>query len=152
MKQAGGADDLEPVPAVQSRMEQIGIVLVDDHGPTREEMVSLIQEEEGLGVVGQAAGGEEGVRLAISLSPDVVVMDLVMPGMNGIEATRAIRRVDPEVRILALSNHTGHHLVQAVMKAGASGYVRKDQAYEELIPAILAVARGREYVGSRVSD
>ena len=128
------------------------ILLVDDHAATREEMVSLIQEEEDLHVVGQAADGEEGVRLARQLHPDVVVMDVVMPGMNGIAATEAVRASEPETHILALSNHTGANLVEVVLRAGATGYVRKDRAYEELVPAIRAVVRGKQYIGERVKD
>ena len=128
------------------------ILLVDDHAPTRREMISLMDGVEGLDVVGEAGGGAEGVQAADRLRPDLVVMDVVMPGMNGIEATRAILASYPETRVLALSNHTGRNLVQAVLDAGAAGYVRKDRAYEELIPAIRAVAAGRNYIGGRLDD
>lgn len=128
------------------------ILLVDDHAATREEMVSLIAEEDDLDVVGQAGDGEEGVRLARELHPDVIVMDVVMPGMNGIAATEAVRASDPDARILALSNHTGSNLVDVVLRAGATGYVRKDRAYEELVPAIRAVASGKQYIGERVNE
>ena len=128
------------------------ILLVDDHVATREEMVSLIKEQEDLDVVGQAGNGEDGVRLAKELHPDVIVMDVVMPGMNGIDATRAIRASNSAVRVLALSNHTGRNLVQVVVDAGAAGYVRKDRAYEELIPAIRAVGNGKQYFGARIRD
>ena len=128
------------------------ILVVDDHEATRREVLSLLEGQEDLHVVGQAASGEEGVREASRLRPDLILMDVVMPGMNGIDASRMIRASDPTVIILALSNHTGRNLVKAVLRAGATGYVRKDQAYEELLPAIRAVAGGREYVGSRLSD
>jgi two-component system invasion response regulator UvrY len=133
-------------------MDLMDILLVDDHAATREEMVSLIEEEDDLDVVGQAADGEEGVRLARQLHPDVVVMDVVMPGMNGIAASEAIRASDPKVYILALSNHTGGNLVNVVLDAGAAGYVRKDRAYEELVPAIRAVSSGEQYIGERVRE
>ncbi len=135
----------------QGRMRLMGILLVDDHTATREELGSLIDEADGLEVVGQAANGEDGVRLAAQLHPDVVVMDVVMPGMNGIAATKAVRASNPDARILALSNHTGAHLVEVALSAGATGYVRKDRAYEELVPAIRAVASGRRYIGERVT-
>jgi LuxR family maltose regulon positive regulatory protein len=128
------------------------ILLVDDHAATREEMVSLIEEEDDLDVVGQAADGEEGVRLARERHPDVVVMDVVMPGMNGIAATEAVLASEPRARVLALSNHTGANLVEVVLRAGATGYVRKDRAYEELVPAIRAVAEGKQYIGERVNE
>ena len=128
------------------------ILLVDDHGPTREEMMNLIEEHDDLNVIGQAATGEEGLRQVQQLHPDLVLMDVVMPGMNGIEATRAIRGSDPGVRVLALSNHTGRNLVKALIEAGAAGYVRKDHAYEELILAIRTVAGGHPYLGAQVEE
>jgi len=128
------------------------ILLADDHAPTREELASLILKQEDLTVVGQATGGEDAVHRTRELRPALIVMDINMPDMNGIEATRAIRASDPDVLILALSNHTGSDLVKAALDAGAAGYVRKDQAYEELIPAIRAVAAGKHYIGTRVND
>ena len=132
--------------------EEMDILLVDDHVSTREAICSLIDDQEDMQVVAQADSGAEGVLAARRLEPDLIVMDIVMPGMNGVEATRAIRSSNRDARILTLSNHTGHHLVEAVLEAGASGYVRKDQAYEELIPAIRAVASGRQYIGAHVDD
>ncbi|MBN1672869.1 MAG: response regulator transcription factor [Kiritimatiellae bacterium] len=123
------------------------VLLVDDHGASRAEVGSLLRAEAGFEIVGEAATGEESVRKARSLRPCLIVMDIVMPGMSGIEATRIIHAENPQIRILALSNHTGRALVQAVLKAGATGYVRKDRAYEELLPAIRAVTQGNRYVG-----
>ncbi len=123
------------------------ILLVDDHDATRQEVASLIEEHADLHVVGQTEDGETGVRLAKQLHPDVVVMDIAMPGMNGIAATEALLAHDPGARVVTLSNHTGKHLVEAVFRAGASGYVRKDRAYEELVAAIRAVASGEQYIG-----
>ncbi len=133
-------------------MPLMNILLVDDHAATREEMASLIEAEDDLNVVGQAADGEKGMRIAKLLRPDVIVMDIVMPGMNGIAATEAIRANEPAARILALSNHTGENLIEVVLRAGATGYVRKDRAYEELVPAIRSVARGKQYIGERINE
>jgi DNA-binding NarL/FixJ family response regulator len=126
------------------------ILLVDDHDATRQEIASLIEEHDDLHVVAQAGDGETGVRLAKELHPDVIVMDIAMPGMNGIAATTALRTHDPNVRVVTLSNHTGKHLVESVLRAGASGYVRKDRSYEELVPAIRAVAGGEQYIGEHI--
>jgi DNA-binding NarL/FixJ family response regulator len=130
----------------------MNILLVDDHAETREELLSLIAEQKDLAVIGQAGGGKEAVRRAREMRPALIIMDISMPDMNGIEATRAIRASDPDVLILALSNHTGSDLVKATLDAGAAGYVRKDQAYEELIPAIRAAAAGEQYIGTRVNE
>ncbi len=128
------------------------IVLVDDHTATRMEMASIIDEQEDLHVVAQAADGAECIRLAKKLHPGMVVMDVIMPGMNGITATQTLGREMPEILILALSNHTGKNLVDVVLRAGAKGFIRKDRAYEELVQAIRAVASNKQYIGARCDD
>ena len=128
------------------------ILLVDDHAAMREELASVLATDDELKVVGQATNGEEGVLMAKALRPDIILMDVVMPGMNGIDATTAIRAAVPNARVLAISNHTGQSLVTELLHAGATGYIRKDRAYEELVPAIRAVAAGKSYIGEHVSD
>jgi len=128
------------------------ILLIDDHKETRKEMSGLINAEKGLTVVSEASTGEEGVQKAGEIKPDLIVMDILLPGINGIEATKIIVANNPDARILALSNHSGHFLVQAVLKAGAIGYVRKDRAFEDLLPAIRTVAAGKQYLGHGVND
>lgn len=124
----------------------MNILLVDDHAALRRELIALFDEHEDLHVIGEAADGETGVRMARELGPDVIVMDVAMPGMNGIEATLAMRDCDTAVRILVLSNHDERNLVKAMFTAGPNGYVRKDRACDELIPAIRAVTGGKPYV------
>lgn len=124
------------------------ILLVDDHVPTREAIKSLIGQEPDLSVVAEARTGEEALDLARDLQPDVVVMDIMLPGMNGIEATRRILAERPETRVLALSNHSGASLIQAVQHAGGLGYVRKNRAFEELVSAIREVGAGKPFIGS----
>ena len=128
------------------------IVLVEDHVATRTEIASLINELEDLRVVGEAGDGAEGLRLARTLQPGIVVMDVVMPGMNGITAAAAIQKDLPETKIVMLSNHTGKHLVDILLQAGANGFVRKDRAHEELIPAIRSVANKKDYIGQHVEN
>lgn len=128
------------------------IVLVEDHAATRTEIASLINKREDLRVVGEAGDGAEGLRLARTLQPGVVVMDVVMPGMNGITAAAAIKKDLPETKIVMLSNHTGKHLVDILLQAGANGFVRKDRAHEELIAAIRSVANKKDYIGQHVEN
>lgn len=122
------------------------ILLVEDHKPTREVMRALIEEQSDMQVVGEAPTGEDAVNLSRDLRPDIVVMDILLPGMNGIEATRKILAAQPEVKVLALSNHFGESLVQAIVDAGGLAYVQKSMAFEELVPTLRAVAAGQSCI------
>jgi DNA-binding NarL/FixJ family response regulator len=130
----------------------VKVLVVDDHAPTRREMILLIGREPNLEVVGEAATGEDAVAKVKELHPDVVVMDILLPGITGVEATRIIAADSPGMRIVALSNHSGRNLVQAVLRAGGMGYVRKDHAFEELVPAIRSIAAGERFLGRDVED
>ncbi|MDD5677099.1 MAG: response regulator transcription factor [Kiritimatiellae bacterium] len=130
----------------------MNILLVDDHSPTQKEMQRLIANEKDMTVVGAVGTGELAVQEAKALRPDVIVMDIILPGINGIEATRQILNQQPRSRIVALSNHSGHTLVQSLLLIGGLGYVRKDNACEELIPAIRAAYAGKQFLGKRVEE
>jgi two-component system, NarL family, invasion response regulator UvrY len=130
----------------------MNILLVDDHDATRKETSALISAEKDMAVMAEAATGEEGVVKTGELKPDLVVMDIILPGINGIEATKNILANNPDVKILALSNYSGNVLVQALLKAGARGYVHKGNAFEELIPAIRAIAEGKQYLGKGINE
>ena len=130
----------------------MNILLIDDHAETRKAMSSLISAEKDLCVVAEAATGEEGVLKACELKPDVVMMDIILPGINGIEATKALLANNPEAKVLVLSNHSGRILVQALLSANVKGYIRKDRAFEELIPAIRSIAAGGQYLGQGIND
>lgn len=127
------------------------IMLVEDHKPTRDEIRALIESQTDMTVVAEAENGEDGVAQARATRPDVVVMDILLPGMSGIEATQKILLELPATRILALSNHSGAGVVQAILESGGLGYVRKNRALEELIPALQSVAAGRQYVGGQAA-
>jgi len=114
----------------------IRIVLADDHRIVRDGLCALLAREKDIELVGQADDGLAAVRLARELQPDIVVTDVSMPGLNGVEATRRIRTDHPSVRVLCLSVHAERRMVLAVLEAGASGYVLKDCSYEELALAI----------------
>lgn len=126
------------------------VLLADDHEATRAEMVRLIEREPDMEVVANVATGEEAVVVAQTVLPDFIVLDILLPQKNGIEVCRAISDKLPGVRVVALSNHSGPPLVKAFFQAGGMGYVRKDHAFEELVPAIRAILSGRHYLGHQV--
>ena len=130
---------------------QTTILLVDDHRIFREGLRALIEKEKTAIVVGEAGNGADAVRLAVELEPDLVVMDLTMPGMNGIDATREITKKVPDTKVLALSMESDRFFVVEALKAGATGYLLKDTAFSELADAIHAVARGETYLPRKVS-
>ncbi len=118
------------------------VLVVEDHPLFRRGVVALLEAADGLTVAGTAATGEEAVRLAADVRPDVVLMDLQLPGISGIEATRAIVTADPEARVLVLTLFEDEDSVLLALRAGARGYVLKDADEDELTGAIRAVARG----------
>jgi two-component system response regulator NreC len=122
--------------------ELIRILLVDDHAVLRAGLRALLDAEQELEVIGEAGTGEEGVSMTERLKPDIVVMDLSMPGIGGLEATRRIAAMDQGTRVLVLTMHGEEEHLLPVLEAGGSGYVNKTGADEELIEAIRTVARG----------
>jgi DNA-binding NarL/FixJ family response regulator len=121
----------------------VRIVIADDHRIVREGLRHLLEKRTDFNVVGEASDGESAVRLARELSPDIVIVDISMPGLNGIEATRRILAERPDIRVLALSMHSDRRFVIETLKAGASGYLLKDSAFDELARAIeVVMARG----------
>lgn len=127
------------------------ILLVDDHQIFRQGLRSLLDNSGIARVIAEAGDGIEAVRLAGELEPDLVIMDLTMPLMNGIDATREITRRQPGAKILALSMESDRFFVVEVLKAGASGYILKDTAFDELYSAIETVAAGETYLPAKVS-
>ncbi len=123
-------------------MNRITILLADDHVLVREGTRELLEREEDMTVVGEAGDGEEAVRLAGDVRPDVVIMDIAMPKLNGIEATKEIKAVHPESAVLVLSAYDDDQYVFAVLEAGAAGYLLKDVPSHELVEAIRAVNAG----------
>jgi DNA-binding NarL/FixJ family response regulator len=124
----------------------IRVLIADDHAVVRSGLRLLIDAEEDLETVGEAGNGEEAVRLARSLKPDVVLMDVIMPGTSGIEATASVLDVSPETKVLVLSMQDDPRYVHEAFSVGASGYVLKEAADSEVVGAIREVAAGNRYV------
>mgnify|MGYP000898267733 FL=1 len=129
-------------------MEQIKVLIADDHALLRQGLCRILELEKDIKVVAQAADGEEAVALAEALRPDVVLMDINMPGLNGLEATEKIKEVAPESKVLVLTIHADDEYVFQVIQAGASGYVLKDVDPSNLADAIRTVNEGRAYLRS----
>ena len=132
-------------------MDQVRVLLVEDHPLFRKGVVALLESVPGFAVAGVATTGEEAVSRAGALRPDVVLMDLQLPGISGIEATRRIVAADPEVRVLVLSLFEDDDSVFLALRAGARGYVLKDADEEELTGAVRAVARGEAIFSQTVA-
>jgi len=127
------------------------ILIADDHQIMRQGLRALLEAQPGLSVVGEAENGRKAVQLVREARPDVVIMDVMMPDMNGMEATRRIKSMHPEVQIVALSIHSDRRFVLQMFKAGATGYLLKDCAFEELTRAIRTVTDGQAYLSPAIA-
>jgi len=127
-------------------------MLADDHSVVRHGFRMILDAQPDLEVVGEASNGREAVERAESIQPDVVVMDVSMPELNGVEATRRIGAVSPRTRVLALSMHRDSVYVREILRAGARGYLIKDAKEGDLLDAVRAVAKGEGYLSPAVSD
>ena len=123
----------------------VRVLVVDDFEPFRRILSSMVGEREGLRIVGQAADGVEAVRLAEILSPDLILLDIALPGLNGIEAARRIRRGAPECKILFVTQNSSPALAREALRLGA-GYILKTDTTAEFLPAVEAVLAGRKYI------
>ncbi len=129
----------------------IRVVLVDDHQLVRTGIRMILESTEDVRIVGEAESGEEAMEVVRRVRPDVVLMDISMPGMGGLEATRKLLSVDPELRIVVLSVHVEEPYPSRFMKVGAAGYLTKDCAVEEMLAAITTVHQGGRYIGAEVA-
>ncbi|MBU4233816.1 MAG: response regulator transcription factor [Proteobacteria bacterium] len=130
---------------------KIKVLLADDHQIMRDGLASLLEKHPDLEVVAQAGEGRAAVSLAREFHPDVVIMDIAMPGLNGIEATRQIVAAAPGVKVIALSVHAEGPFVAGMLQAGASGYLLKHSAAEELVRAIRLVVQGQTYLSPQIT-
>ena len=132
-------------------MARIRVLLVDDHALVRRGFRRMLEDDADISVVGEASDGEEAVRLAIDLRPEVTVMDCALPEFSGIEATRKIRGVLPDARILMLSMHSEETLVRQAMDAGARGYILKNALDLDLVKAVRSVFEGKVVLDPQIS-
>ncbi len=132
-------------------MSKIKVLLVEDHTIVRKGLRSLLDAEPEIEVVGEAEDGRQAVERVKQLTPDVVLMDITMPVLNGLEATRQIKKTHPNTRVLILTVHSTEEYIFQILRAGASGYLVKQAAVPELISAIQAVYRGDSYLSPAVS-
>lgn len=128
------------------------ILLADDHSLVRQGFRRILEAQPDLEIVGEASDGREAVELTEKLKPDVVVMDVAMPGLNGIDATRRICESSPRTRVLALSMHRDSVYVREILRAGARGYLLKDAIDADLVSAVRAVARGEGFLAPAIAD
>ena len=128
------------------------VVLIDDHAMFREGLRAMLERDTQIQVVAEASDGRLGVEVVCEHSPDLAIIDIGMPNLNGVEATRQITEKSPTTRVIALSMHTDKRFVIAMYEAGAVGYVAKDSISEEILRAIHAVMKGRKYISSDVAD
>ena len=132
-------------------MNKIKVMLVEDHTIVRKGLRALLDGEMGIEVVGEAQDGREAIRKAEELQPDVVVMDIAMPGLNGLEATRRIKKSFPEMKIIILTMHVNEEYILQTLRFGVSGYLVKKAAPSDLISAIQATYRGESFLSPSIS-
>jgi DNA-binding NarL/FixJ family response regulator len=127
------------------------VLIADDHRIVCEALTQALEREPGVQVVGVAADGREAVRMTKKLKPDIVILDITMPGLSGIEAAAQIRAQEPQTRLIALSMHSDRRYVTGALAAGVSGYLVKDCALEELALALKTVEKGQVYLSPRIA-
>lgn len=132
-------------------MKNIKILIVDDHEVVRDGLKNILLSLNNVAVTGEAANGEDAISLYDSLKPDLVIMDISMPGMNGIEATRIIKENDPNAKILILTMHDNQEYLNQIIRSGAKGFVLKNTDKEELLDAVKTVANGENFFSKDIS-
>jgi DNA-binding NarL/FixJ family response regulator len=131
---------------------EIKIILVDDHKLLRDGLRNIIEQRTNMHIIGEASDGREAIKICAKLLPNVLVIDVAMPGLNGIEAARQIHKNHPEIKIIGLSMHSGKQFIQGMFKAGAFGYLLKDGDADELIVAITTVMENKKYLSKEINQ
>lgn len=128
------------------------ILLVEDHEIVRQGVKLLVDSQDDMKVIGEAANGEIAIKKAAELKPDIILMDVSMPELNGLKATKRIKKLFPDIKILTLTRHTDDGYIQQLIQAGANGYVLKQSAPNELINAIRVIAEGKAYLDPTLTE
>jgi DNA-binding NarL/FixJ family response regulator len=136
---------------LESNSKRFRVVLADEHALVRQGLVLLLSSEPEIEVVGEAGDGLQAVELARALQPDVAVLDVLLPMLNGAEATRRLTKVSPGTRVLGMSGYSDPLYVREILRAGAFGCLLKEQDQEDFVEAVKSVARGKRYVSAKVS-
>ncbi|TXD45867.1 response regulator [Polaribacter sp. IC073] len=131
---------------------EIKIILVDDHKLLRDGLRNIIEQRSNMHIIGEASDGREAIKKCAELLPDVLIIDVAMPGLNGIEAARQIKKTHPEIKIIGLSMHSSKQFIQGMFKAGAFGYLLKDGDADELIIAITTVIENKKYLSKDINQ
>ncbi len=132
-------------------MSKIKVLLVDDHTIVRQGIKALLDTQEDIEVIGEAEDGREAIEKAKQMVPDVIVIDVTMPNLNGIEATHQIKKINPEIKVLVLTVHDNEEYIYRILQAGASGYLLKESAVSDLVSAINAVEKGDIFLSPSIS-
>ncbi len=132
-------------------MSKTKVLLVDDHTIVRQGIKALLDTQEGIEVVGEAEDGREAIEKVKQMAPNVIVIDITMPNLNGIEATRQIKKINPEIKVLVLTVHDNEEYIHRILQAGASGYLLKESAVSDLVSAINAVEKGDIFLSPSIS-
>lgn len=135
-----------------SYLKEIKIVLVDDHKLLRAGLRNIIEQKSNMHVVGEASDGREAVKLCLKVEPHIVIMDVAMPGLNGVEAAKQILKSTPKIKIIGVSMHAGKQFIQGMFNAGGFGYLLKDGDEEELIIAINTVMQNKKYLSKDINQ
>ena len=133
-------------------MDEIKVLIADDHTVVRKGIRALLETEPGITVVGEAADGEDAIHKALALKPDVILMDLVMPKLAGVQAIKELREKLPEIKVLVLTSFAEDRRIVAAIEAGALGYLLKDSSSEDLVRAIREVHRGESSLHPKVAQ
>ncbi len=130
----------------------IKILIADDHQLFREGLINLLSDSSEIEVIAQAEDGKEAIIKARKFNPDIVIMDIGMPVMNGVEATEILKKELPDIKVIAISMYSDKHFIKGMLEAGASGYLLKSCTYDQLIEAINAVYSGKKYLSNKITE